>query len=361
MYAKASTEGSTRLVARPTAIDDEGRVLRIGSQLFILGDEGEYAPLLLDTAATIDAVPPYFEEFASRGPVIILASRAHTAAQKQQDRFRDIEDFGKDFKRQEKLATVIDCDSDEGADDAVDLESSDEDNDGTLADSTGSSDSDVSAEEYESWSEASTEDERDIDSDNDDAAPAGSSSSSSDSSAVDPSDDAGSEDGAASDSSEDPPPLPATAFLAFAGQDSDEEDDYWGVEVGARLDAIHEGPTAIPQRKLPGPDTSPGIESGPEMVLTVLDASARDAPTVLFRHRHPLVFMLYASPPVVHPSKPLVVWPLGAGDVLFADIAAKSYFVRKLRLSTTRSEQPSRSHHASPPHLMPATQRATLS
>ena len=39
---------------------------------------------------------------------------------------------------------------------------------------------------------------------------------------------------------------------------------------------------------------------------------------------------LFSSPPVFHPSKPLLVWPLGAGEVLFAKYQRNTYFTRLL-------------------------------
>ena len=39
---------------------------------------------------------------------------------------------------------------------------------------------------------------------------------------------------------------------------------------------------------------------------------------------------LFSSPPVFHPSKPLLVWPLGAGEVLFANYMGNTYFTRLL-------------------------------
>lgn len=39
---------------------------------------------------------------------------------------------------------------------------------------------------------------------------------------------------------------------------------------------------------------------------------------------------LFSSPPVFHPSKPLMVWPLGAGEVLFANYQDNTYFTRLL-------------------------------
>lgn len=39
---------------------------------------------------------------------------------------------------------------------------------------------------------------------------------------------------------------------------------------------------------------------------------------------------LFSSPPVFHPSKPLLIWPLGAGEVLFANYKGNTYFTRLL-------------------------------
>ena len=39
---------------------------------------------------------------------------------------------------------------------------------------------------------------------------------------------------------------------------------------------------------------------------------------------------LFSSPPVFHPSKPLLVWPLGASEVLFANYQRITYFTRLL-------------------------------
>lgn len=39
---------------------------------------------------------------------------------------------------------------------------------------------------------------------------------------------------------------------------------------------------------------------------------------------------LFSSPPVFHPSKSLMVWPLGAGEVLFANYHSNTYFTRVL-------------------------------
>ena len=71
-------------------------------------------------------------------------------------------------------------------------------------------------------------------------------------------------------------------------------------------------------------------------ILTIYDLAA-NPPTQLFTFTHPLPVMLYDSPPAIHPTKPLVVWPLCGGDVLFADFEAKSYFIRRARTTTRKS------------------------
>ena len=74
-------------------------------------------------------------------------------------------------------------------------------------------------------------------------------------------------------------------------------------------------------------------------VLTVYDLAA-NPPNQVFTFTHPLAIMLYDSPPVIHPTKPLVVWPLCGGDVLFADLEGKSYFIRRARTTTRKSRFP---------------------
>ena len=71
-------------------------------------------------------------------------------------------------------------------------------------------------------------------------------------------------------------------------------------------------------------------------VLTIYDLAA-GPPTQVFTFTHPLPIMLYDSPPAIHPTKPLVVWPLCGGDVLFADFEGKSYFIRRARTTTRKS------------------------
>lgn len=71
-------------------------------------------------------------------------------------------------------------------------------------------------------------------------------------------------------------------------------------------------------------------------VLTIYDLAA-SPPAKVFTFTYKLPIMLYDSPPAIHPTKPLLVWPLCGGDVLFADFEGKSYFIRRARTTTRKS------------------------
>jgi len=60
------------------------------------------------------------------------------------------------------------------------------------------------------------------------------------------------------------------------------------------------------------------------------------SPVQLFKFAQSLPIMLYKSPPVIYPTKPLIVWPLYGGKILFADFEGKSYLIRKARPSTRK-------------------------
>jgi hypothetical protein len=69
--------------------------------------------------------------------------------------------------------------------------------------------------------------------------------------------------------------------------------------------------------------------SGRCLIVERLDASGADLP-VIFRFQGPESSSkaLFDSPPRMHPTKPLLVWPLGGWQMLYADIEANKYFVR---------------------------------
>ncbi|KAF8998717.1 hypothetical protein BDQ17DRAFT_1328707 [Cyathus striatus] len=68
--------------------------------------------------------------------------------------------------------------------------------------------------------------------------------------------------------------------------------------------------------------------------IMVFDIRFAGEPSLLFEKRLPLKCKLYGSPPVIHPKKSLLVWPLADGDVIFIDFERRTYFTRRLRPST---------------------------
>ena len=50
----------------------------------------------------------------------------------------------------------------------------------------------------------------------------------------------------------------------------------------------------------------------------------------VFRFRYPSEGRLYASPPVFHPTRELLVWPVGPGEILFANFTQNTYFTRRI-------------------------------
>ena len=78
---------------------------------------------------------------------------------------------------------------------------------------------------------------------------------------------------------------------------------------------------------------------GQQGLLMVYDLN-HGHPVQLFKFSHLLTSVLDNSPPAIHPTKPLVVWPLSGGDMLFADYRANSYFIRKFKPSTRKGMYP---------------------
>jgi len=101
---------------------------------------------------------------------------------------------------------------------------------------------------------------------------------------------------------------------------SDEES-----EDSARLEAL-----------LSNQRASCGRHGCPQVKLQVYDTSTGSA-VPIFQFCHLFTTVLINSPPVFHPSSPLLVWPLGGGEILFADYSNKTYFTRTLRCSAPRS------------------------
>ncbi|KAH7104372.1 hypothetical protein BKA62DRAFT_504918 [Auriculariales sp. MPI-PUGE-AT-0066] len=340
LYTKHSVEDSFNLVARPTMFSEDGGLLRIGAQVFSLTDDGRYQPLFLGEPGS--SFPSYFEEFSRRDGFISIASRAHTAAEELQMQYRELEGIGADLSRLESFAysqtgqPVGEDSDDEGEDD-------EERAFNALSDSE--SDNDADDEGYESWSEGSTDygdNDNRIESELDDVLSDESASNTESEQEVE--DDiqsthasevghpAGNDEDANSDSSEDPPPLPPSAFIDHIARNSDDEDVLDGSKLtGGLLGDFQHGRPTLSWRN------AQQSKNEPQMMLSIFDNSIKSPAKRIFQFSHPLPFMLYASPPAFHPHQPLLAWPLGAGDVLFVDFVAKTYFMRKIRSSAPRT------------------------
>ncbi|KAJ4371362.1 hypothetical protein N0V83_004579 [Neocucurbitaria cava] len=70
--------------------------------------------------------------------------------------------------------------------------------------------------------------------------------------------------------------------------------------------------------------------------LQVHDLSTPDGPPSFHFTRY-VQRGLFDSPPVFHPSKPLLVWPLGDAEILFADYKSNTFFTRLLCCSRFKS------------------------
>lgn len=56
---------------------------------------------------------------------------------------------------------------------------------------------------------------------------------------------------------------------------------------------------------------------------------------MIFRFRTSTTTILYSSPPILHPTVPLLIYPLDGQRFLFANIEENTYFIHRIRLSDT--------------------------
>ncbi|CAG8958263.1 hypothetical protein HYFRA_00000618 [Hymenoscyphus fraxineus] len=71
-------------------------------------------------------------------------------------------------------------------------------------------------------------------------------------------------------------------------------------------------------------------------MITVFDVY-QTPPKQIFLHNHQLSVTLKFSPPAIHPTQPLVVWPLSGGKILFAGFVTNSYFTRGFKPTISRA------------------------
>jgi hypothetical protein len=277
--------------------------------------------------------PAYIEEFAVRGYITVLTSRQKVLpVESYCSGLPDhkVDSFGTDFLKMEgwRRAWI-----ESRIEPEQDVESSSDS-------SSGSEDAG-----YETWSECSTEhsenleddiitpwagpvsdmDDDDIESDSDEA----DSSNSSEIDSLKDDSDLKKESVTSVDSDSDGSDIDTSAVVGY-GRWHDDDRDAWADSDSEDNDSDSAKGRPTRDEKLPS-----------ELMasITIFDRSSNDTPMRVFHLVKPLPFPLYDSPPVIHPFKSLVVWPLSAGDVLFADFLAKTYFVRKLRPSTLHSTQ----------------------
>jgi hypothetical protein len=289
-----------------------------------------------------DHYPQYIEEFTRRGQLIVVASRrvvTNDDIYESGIRDKEVVGFGEAFTTiEERLAMTgpTEIESDDGGDDG-------DDEDDELWSYGSWSDPESSCRAYETWSECSTDDDADIQFEDDlttpwsglavslsenDESPSSSKLSAGDSPVSKDAD-------AKSESSEPESDLPPTAIVGYGRYRADSSDDNdWHTNPLGIYDSDDDrcpAYTYTPFR------TKNAVSNLPHASITVFDTSSSSSPMKIFFFTKELPFILYGSPPVVHPYESLVVWPLSSGDVLFADFAAKSYYVRKLRPSTAHS------------------------
>jgi hypothetical protein len=77
-------------------------------------------------------------------------------------------------------------------------------------------------------------------------------------------------------------------------------------------------------------------EGKQRITINVHDLNHEDSPATFHFTRY-VKRSIFDSPPVFHPSKPFLVWPLGDAEILFADYKANTYFTRLLCCSRFRS------------------------
>ncbi|KAJ7492122.1 hypothetical protein FB451DRAFT_1217062 [Mycena latifolia] len=328
LYVKHSTEETSNMRAgraRPVAFAQSNDFLRIGTQLFSRDDAGIYIPVPGFSAA-YPYHPACVEEFAVRGHITVLASRRKViAAETYRTGLPDqiLDSFGINFLKMEETPRDW-IDSGVESDDESSSESSSESEDAG----------------YETWSDCSTELSEGLEDDiitpwagpvsdmgDDQTSDSDSEADSSDSSDADSLDHGEGQDESQTsvESDEGGSEFDTPAIVGYGRFHDDDKDCAWSDSQSS--DGTSED--GRPPRKKSHPELAASI--------TILDSSSNDIPMTIFHFTKPLPFLLYDSPPAIHPSKSLAVWPLSAGDVLFTDFLAKTYFVRKLRPSTSHT------------------------
>ncbi|TBU34343.1 hypothetical protein BD311DRAFT_351384 [Dichomitus squalens] len=269
----------------------DGRCLRIGSRVYAAGDNGEYFKFNGIDAEDLG----YIEEIAGCEDVIAVARRQSPPVA-----------FDKGPPPAREADSCQDGDSDS--------EWADSDDESVVSDSSADS-VDQGYETSSSCSSAADVQDSDAESNS------GYTSSSSEQGEVGEYSDSTSED---DDNEEDDDVLEEEEEDTYAHSDSDDGIDPSAFAFGQLPAYGDRGEHRRPQRDSRGTKRSVSPHVGRAVIQVYVSEERR------FRFRRKSANLLSDSPPVIHPSEPLLVWPLGGRDVLFADYEDSTYFIREV-------------------------------
>ncbi|PVF92590.1 hypothetical protein CPB86DRAFT_176028 [Serendipita vermifera] len=299
-------ESSPGTIVAPVAIDDFCETLRIGSQIFKKDISGNFLPIYdIPLSEGNGGCLPYIEEWSLRDNILVVSSRTRV--------------YKPEGTKENTPETPVST-SDESESDSDHISSD-----------TGSDEED---DAYESWSEGSTvySDPGEDQYDDDQAAPFwfGRLSDGSKSDFEYPLSDeenSGCPPYASSDGSDADSDVESDAIRGY--RELLDEDDFDWKDL---RDQYPEDPGSKAKNKDKSKsDNESKYET--HASISILDTSSSPTSRV-FHLTRSISFKLYDSPPVIHPFKPLMVWPLSGGDVVFIDSSQKTYFVRRLRPTT---------------------------
>ncbi|KAJ9627685.1 hypothetical protein H2203_002897 [Taxawa tesnikishii (nom. ined.)] len=315
----------------PVSFSSDLTHLRVGSQMLRLDENERYRAVSGMDATSGMELCDYFEEFAARGNFIAIARR-RTLVQPVAD-VPNVAGSSKDYKTNDPANAGVQTKDNvpDSAENSADIPSSPKSpgsisEQGSVVGEDSSSDTEdyccTSSEEesdhnsaYESWSEGSTDidwncQDDDIGLDDDD-----------DKSRTSHSSDSG--------SSRDEAVLSHGQLLDDYDGDGGVRFDFNDIRYPAH-DYSSDEESHVGRFRATLPQGRKHSRTSPSQCsIAVYDSSSGSA-VPLFRHSSRLTTELYESAPAFHPSRPLLVWPLCGGDILFADFQQKTYFVRNI-------------------------------
>ena len=308
-------------ITKAISFSTDLKVLRIGSQIFIKNTSGQFIPSF-SFGLYQTGVEKSLEEFAASRSYVALATRQKRQPNKENQITKRVEELPSSPIVLPKQVKDSDDDADSG--------SSDEGSD-SIDKGSGSSDDDDDLLHFdsasESWSEGSTNVDEESESEED--SPKGSTKSSRSSSV--------------SSSASENAVTTREALLIDSDDESEEDPLYMKVtvdesDIQSSDDSSDEEAPAYRSSNRPVGMKAPNNTLEKNGLLLVYDVSSLPSPKLLFRYRRPLPVLLKDSPPVFHPTKSLLVWPLFGGEILFADFQLKTFFTRKARVSARNSK-----------------------